>query len=75
MRFVFPDTGHMYYIWEEDLVRRRRYGLVIYAQCNVLGVEQDEVAIFLAVILNKKTEQADGIQLLHPEPGSQRDKV
>ena len=75
MRFVLPDTGHMYYIREEDVVYRRRYGWVIYAQCDVPGVEEDEVTIFLAVTLIQKTDQAAGIQVLHPEPGSQRDKV
>ncbi len=54
---------------------RRRYGLVIYAQCNVHLVEEDEVTIFLAVTLIQKTDQAAGIQVLHPEPGCQRDKV
>ncbi len=72
---ALPDTGHMYYIREEDVVYRRRYGWVIYAQCNVPGVQEDEVTIFLAVTLIQKTEQAAGIQVLHPEPGSQRDKV
>ena len=61
MHFVLPDTGHMYYIWEEDVVYRRRYGWVIYAQCNVPGVEEDEVTIFLAVTLIQKTDQAAGI--------------
>ncbi len=28
--FVLPDTGHMYYIREEDIVFRRRYG---WARC------------------------------------------
>ncbi len=49
MHFILPDTGHMYYIREEDVVYRRRYGWVIYAQCNVPGVEEDEVTVFLAV--------------------------
>ncbi len=75
MRFVLPDTRHMYYIQEEDVVYRRRYGWVIFAQCDVPGVEEDAVTIFHAVTLIKKTDQAAGIQVLHPEPGSQRDKV
>ncbi len=75
MRFVLPDIGHMYYIWEEDVVYRRRYGWVMYAQCNVPGVEEDEVTLFLAVTLIQKTDQAAGIQVLHPEPGNQRDRV
>ncbi len=56
MRFVLPDTGHMYYIQEEHVVYRKRYGWVIYAQCNVPGVEEDEVTIFLAVTLIQKTD-------------------
>ncbi len=68
--FVLPDTGLMYYIQEEDVVNRRRYGWVMYAQCNVPGVEAVP-----AVTLIQKTDQVAGIQFLHPEPGSQRDKV
>ncbi len=71
MHFVLPDTGHMYYIREEDVVYRRIYSWVI----NVPGVEEDEVTIFLAVTLIQKTDQAARIQVFHPEPGSQRDKV
>ncbi len=56
------------------MVYRRRYGWVVYAQCNVPGVEEDEVTIFLAVTLVQKIDQAAEIQVLHPEPGSQRDK-
>ncbi len=37
----------------------------MYAQCNVPGVEGDEVTIFLAVTLIQKTNQAAGIQVLH----------
>ncbi len=57
------------------MVYRRRYGWVIYAQCNVPRVEEDEVTIFLAVTLIQETDQAAGIQVLHLEPGSQRDNV
>ncbi len=57
------------------MVYRRRRGWVIYAQCNIPGVEEVKVTIFLAVTLIQKTEQAARIQVLHPEPGSQRDKV
>ncbi len=57
------------------MVHRRRYDWVIYVQCNVPGVEEDEVTILLAVALIQKTDQAAGIQVLHPEPDSQRDKV
>ncbi len=46
------DTGHMYYIHEEDIISRRCYGWVIYAQCAVPGVE---VTIFLAVTLLRNT--------------------
>ncbi len=51
MHFVLPDTGHMYSIWEEDVVYRRRYGWIIYAQWDVPGVTEDEVTTFLAVTL------------------------
>ncbi len=44
----------MYYIREEDIVFRRHYGWVIYAQGDVPGVEEDKVTIFLAVTLIKK---------------------
>ncbi len=47
----FPDTGHMYYIREEDTVFRRCYGWVIYAQFDMPGVEEDEVTISLAMTL------------------------
>ncbi len=36
--------------------------------------EEDDVTIF-AVTLIQKTDHAAGIQVFHPEPGSQRDKV
>lgn len=44
--FVLPNTGHRYYICEEDIVYRRCLVWVIYAQCDVPGVEEDEVTIF-----------------------------
>ncbi len=46
--FTLPDTGHMYYICKEGLVFQRRYGWVIYAQCDLPGVEDDAVTIFLS---------------------------
>ncbi len=52
--FVSPDTGHMYNVLEEDIVFMRCYGWVIYAQCDVLGNEEDEVTIFLAITLIQK---------------------
>ncbi len=55
LRFVLPDTGHMYYISEEDIVFQRCYGWVIYAQCDMPGVEEDEVTICLVVTLIQKT--------------------
>ncbi len=75
MCFVLRDSGHMYYIQKEAVVYERRYGWSIYTQCNVPGVKEDEVTIFLADTLIQKTDQAAGIQVLHPELGSQRDKV
>ncbi len=75
MCFVLPDTGHMYNITKEDVVYRRRYGWVTYAQWDVPGVEEDEVTFFCSVTLIQKTGQVAEIQVLHPEPGSQRDKV
>ncbi len=39
------------------------------------GVEEDEVTIFLVVTLIQKTDQATDIHVLHPGPGSQKDKV
>ncbi len=38
LRLVLPHTGHIYYIHEEDIVFRRRYGWFIYAQCDVYQV-------------------------------------
>ncbi len=46
IQFVLPDTDHMYYIGEGDIVFRRCYGWVIYGQCDVPGIEEDEVTIF-----------------------------
>ncbi len=46
LSFDLPDSGHIYYIHEEDIVFRRHYGWVIYAQYNVPGIEEDEVTIF-----------------------------
>ncbi len=51
MFFVLSDTGHMYYYKEENVVYQRRYSWVIYAQCGVPGVEEDEVTIFLVITL------------------------
>ncbi len=65
----------MYYIRDEDIVFRRHYGWVIYAQCDVPGVEEDEVTIFLAVTLIQKTPQADGVKVMHPVEGSDCDRV
>ncbi len=73
--FVLPDTGHMYYIHEEDIVFPRHYRWVIYAQCDVPGVEEDEVTIFLAVTLIQKTPQDDGVNDMHPVEGSDQDRV
>ncbi len=61
-----PETGHMYYIQEEDMVYRRKYGWVKYAQFNFQRVGEDEDTIFLANTLIQKTDQAAGIQVLHP---------
>ncbi len=44
-------------------------------KCDVSGVEEDEVTIFLAVTLIQRTDQAYGIQVLQSEPGSQRYEV
>lgn len=65
--FVLPDTGHVYYFCEEDIVFRQHYGWVIYAQCDVQGVAEDKVTDFLAVTLIIKTPQADCVKVLHPK--------
>ncbi len=65
----------MYHIREEDIVFRRCYGWVIYAQCDVPGVEKDEVMIFLTVTLIQKTQQVDGVKVMHPVEGSDQDRV
>ncbi len=65
----------MYYILEEDIVFQRRYGWAIYAQCDMPGVEEDEVTIFLAVTLIQKTPQIDGVKVMHPVVGSDQDRV
>ena len=39
---------------------------VIYAQCDVPGVEEDEVTIFLTMTLIQKTPQVDGVKVMHP---------
>ncbi len=75
LRFILPDTGHMYYIRDEDIVFQRHYGWVIYAQCDVPGVKEDEVTIFLAMTLIQKTPQADGVRVMHPVEGSDCDRV
>ncbi len=43
MNFVLPDTGHMNYIQEEDVMNRRRNGWIIYTQCYAPRVEEDKV--------------------------------
>ncbi len=50
-------------------------GWVIYAQCDVPGVEEDEVTIFLAITLIQKAIQVDGVKVMHPEEGSDCNKV
>ncbi len=65
----------MYYICDEDIVFGRRYRWVIYLQCDVPGVEEDKVTVFLTVTLINKTPQADGVKVLHPKQGSDDDKV
>ncbi len=54
LHFNLSDTGHMYYIHQEDIVFQRCYGWNVYAQCDVPGVEEDEVTIFLAMTLIQK---------------------
>ncbi len=54
MHFVLPDTGHMFYLQEEDVVYRKRYCGVIYDPCDVCGVEEDDFTIFLADTLIQK---------------------
>ncbi len=46
LHFVWTDTGHLCYIQSEDIVFRSSYGWIFYAQCDVPGVEKDEVTIF-----------------------------
>ncbi len=74
LHFVWPDTYHVYYICEEDIVFLRHYGWTIYAQCDVPGVKVDEVTIFLAVTLIHKTPEAVCIKVKHPEQGSDHDR-
>ncbi len=57
----------MYYIHEEDIVFCRCYGWVIYAWCDVPGIEENEVTIFLAVTLIQKTPQVNGVKVMHPK--------
>ncbi len=45
--FVLPDTGHIYYINKEDIVCKRWYEWIIYAQCGVKGVEEIKKKYFL----------------------------
>ncbi len=71
--FILPDTDHMYFIHEEDIVFRRHYGWVIFAQCNMTGFEEDEVTIFLAVTLIQKTPQI--VKVMHPEEGINYNRV
>ncbi len=75
LHFVLPDIGHMYCIHEEDIVFERHYGWVIYAQCDVSGVEEDEVTVFLAMTLIQKTPQVDGVKVMPPVEGSDCDRV
>ncbi len=65
----------MYYIHEEDIVFCRCYGWVIYAWCDVSGIEENEVTIFLAVTLIQKTPQVNGVKVMHPKQGSDCDRV
>ncbi len=46
-----------------------------YAQCDVPGVEEDEVTVFLAMTLINKTPQDDGVKVIHPDQNSDCDKV
>ncbi len=75
LHFVLPDTGLMYYICEEDIVFRRRSGWVVYAQCDVSGVEEDEVTILSLLLWYKKNPQVDGVKVMHREEGSNCDRV
>ncbi len=45
LSFVLPDTSHMHCIHKEDIVLRRHYRWVIYAQCDIPGVEEDELTL------------------------------
>ncbi len=75
LHFVSPETGHVYYIQEEDAVFQRHYGRFIHAWWDVPGVEEDEVKFFLAKTSLHKTPQADGVKVMHPEQGSDHDRV
>ncbi len=44
-------------------------------QCDVPGVEEDEVTVFLAVTLINKTPHANGVKVLHPNEGSVEDQI
>ncbi len=47
----------------------------LYAECDVPGVEEEEVTIFLVLNLIQKTTQVDGVKVNHPEEGSDCDRV
>ena len=44
-------------------------------QCDVPGVEEDDMTIFLAITLIQKTPQVYGVKVMHPVEGSDRDRV
>ncbi len=75
--FLNPDIiiSFLLILLEEDIVFQRHYGWVIYAQCDVPGVEEDEVTIFLAMTLTQKTPQVEGVKVMHPVEGSNCDRV
>ncbi len=38
-------------------------------QCDVPGVEEDDMTIFLAITLIQKTPQVYGVKVMHPVEG------
>ncbi len=74
LRIHLHDIVHMCYIREEDTIFWRQYGWVIYLQCDISNVTEDELTIFLSTLIHK-TRQADSIPALHPKPWSKEKEV
>lgn len=62
-------------IQEEDIIFRESFGWVIYAQCDVPCVEEDEVTAHLTVTLINITPQGNDVKAQQPKEGSNENKV